>query len=458
MSEHSKRDDTLLGKPRTAILYDMDNSGKRPKDSLRILTNGHIYYREYLRKPKPGDWLEIKPTGLSTLSDRTNVQMGRVVAIHALRTSSNPMPEQSLKALARLRLKMRADPSSITSLTSYFELRSSCWLIEELEDGQFNCDCRKGFKGKNCCHELALSYKKERIEVLPHAEALKLGERRKRGRPKKINMERPREVRPVQVFSDGEGEEEVEVEEGEQIFLDEEPLSPAAQPFLHEVQPILPAAQPILPAAQPILPDVQPILPDILPDVQPILPAAQPILPVVQPILPDVQPILPAAQPILPVVQPILPAAQPNLHAAEPIPPAPRPIIPAAKPILPAAQPKKRGRCGDCTGCLASNCFNCKYCKNKSFKKACLLKTCLKKKPTSPAPPKGTRKRSKKTSSSSSASKASGSAKRKRQSPPSSANTSPVLKPASSRPRLTPSSPPNTPITRRVTRRTAGAK
>jgi hypothetical protein len=111
VSKHSKRDDTLLGKLRTAILYDMDTSDKRPKDSLRILTNGHIYYHEYLRKPKPGDWLEIQPTGLSTLSDRANTYihtykcpMGRVVAIHSLRSSSNPMPEQSLKALARLRL------------------------------------------------------------------------------------------------------------------------------------------------------------------------------------------------------------------------------------------------------------------------------------------------------------------------------------------------------------------
>ena len=104
VSEHSKRDDSLLTKPRTAILYDLDNTGKRPKDSLRILTNGHVCYREFLRKPKPGDWLEVKPTGFSTISDRSDVQMGRVVAIHALRTSSNPMPEQSLKALARLRL------------------------------------------------------------------------------------------------------------------------------------------------------------------------------------------------------------------------------------------------------------------------------------------------------------------------------------------------------------------
>ena len=58
VSEHSKRDNTLLGKPRTAILYDLDNSGKRPKDSLRILTDSHAIYREFLRKPRPGSRVE----------------------------------------------------------------------------------------------------------------------------------------------------------------------------------------------------------------------------------------------------------------------------------------------------------------------------------------------------------------------------------------------------------------
>ena len=426
MSEHSKRDDSLLTKPRTAILYDLDNTGKRPKDSLRILTNGHVYYREFLRKPKPGDWLEVKPTGFSTISDRSDVQMGRVVAIHALRTSSNPMPEQSLKALARLRLKLRADPSSITSLASYIEIRSSCWLIEELEDGQFNCDCRKGFKGKNCCHELALSYKKERIEVLPHAEALKLGERRKRGRPKKINMERPREERVVEaqvgedVLTDDEVQE-FEDERGEQIFLADvdEPLLPAAELLLPAVQPLLRAAEPLLAAAQPLLPEVP-----------------QPAEEVPQQA----------------VEEPLQPADEAPQPAVE------EPLQPAVK--KPAEPNKRRGRCGDCTGCNASDCNSCKYCKNKlKLKKACILKTCLKKKPTSPAPPKGTGKRVKKIlSSSSRSSKASASAKRKRKSPPSSANTSPVLKPASSRARLLPSSPLTSPITRRVTRRTAGAK
>ena len=372
VSEHSKRDDSLLTKPRIAILYDLDNTGKRPKDSLRILTNGHVYYREFLRKPKPGGWLEVKPTGLSTLSDRADVQMGRVVAIHALRTSSNPMPEQSLKVLARLRLKLRADPSSITSLTSYLDIRSSCWLIEELEDGQFNCDCRKGFKGKNCCHELALSYKKERIEVLPHAEALKLGERRKRGRPKKINMERPREERVVEgeaqggeeVFSEDE-EQEYQDEGGDQIFLahDEEPLLPAAE--------LLPAVQPILRAAEPLLADVQPLLPAVQEVPQPAEKAPQAAEEAPQAAEKAPQPAEKANQPAEEAPQPAENAPQPAKDAAQPAEKAPQPAEkapqpakeapqPAAQEILqPAVEPKKRrGRCGDCSGCQANDCKN----------------------------------------------------------------------------------------------------
>ena len=111
--------------------------------------------------------------------------MGKVVAIHAVRSSENTFPGIALKVLLQRRLKMRADPTCASNLREYFRLRKSCWLIEETEDGEFNCDCPIGFKGKNCKHGLGLGYKKETIEVLPHAEALKLGEKRKRGRPKK---------------------------------------------------------------------------------------------------------------------------------------------------------------------------------------------------------------------------------------------------------------------------------
>ena len=191
MAKHSRRDASLLSKPRTAILFEPDSSGRPPKESLKILTEGHQYYRQIFKKPKPGDWLTVLPAGFTTITDRSDVLMGKVVAIHAVRSNSNPFPEIPLKQLTKRRLKLRADPTEVTTLREYFQLRQACWLIEETDQGEFNCDCPVGFKGKNCKHGLGLAYKKEKIPVLPHAEALKLGERRKRGRPKRINMQKP---------------------------------------------------------------------------------------------------------------------------------------------------------------------------------------------------------------------------------------------------------------------------
>ena len=390
MAEHSKRDDTLLGKPRSAILFDLDNSGKRPKDSLRILTDGHLYFREHLRKPKPGSWVEVKEVGAATtISDRTDVLQGRVVAIHALRSPSNPMPEDSLKTLTKKRLEMRADSSSITSFTEYTKLRRSCWLIEELEDGQFNCDCRTGFKGKNCSHELALAYKKERIEVLPHATALKLGERRKRGRPKKITMERPREEMVVQ-----------SAEEDEPAALDLDlPLPVVEEDPLED--PL--AEHPLHPLEE--QPHKEPAMEE---------PAVEE----------------PAVE------EPTVEEPALEVHT-----------IPS-KPI------KRRGRCGECSGCQAHPCMDCKFCKNKKLRKACIRKACLRKPIRSPAPPKGTM-RARVASMVASSSKAS--AKRKRVSPPTSTNTSPVLKPAARRARVMPTSNPTSPTTMMTRARRIGS-
>ena len=191
VAEYSRRDASLLSMPRTAILFEPDSSGRPPKESLKILTEGHQYFRQVFKKPKPGDWLTVQPAGFTTITDRSDVLMGKVVAIHAVRSTANPFPDIPLKVLLQRRLKMRADPTCASNLREYFKLRKSCWLVEETHNGEFNCDCPIGFKGKNCKHGLGLSYKKETIQVLPHAEALKLGEKRQRGRPKKINMDRP---------------------------------------------------------------------------------------------------------------------------------------------------------------------------------------------------------------------------------------------------------------------------
>ena len=128
VGEYSRQDASLLSsKPRTAILYEPDSSGKL---SLKILTEGHQYFRQVFKKPKPGDWLTVLPRGFTTITDRSDVLLGKVVAIHAVRSSENTFPGIALKVLLHRRLKMRADPTCASNLREYFKLRKSCWLIQ----------------------------------------------------------------------------------------------------------------------------------------------------------------------------------------------------------------------------------------------------------------------------------------------------------------------------------------
>ena len=174
VSEHSKRPDGLLTQLRTAILFEANHNGSRPKDSLKKLTVGHQYIRQHLEKPKGSQYLKLNPGRFQLMCERPEVQYGTVVQVHVLRADNCPFPDLSLKELATSRLKMREDPLSIPDITSYFKYRKSCWFLEETEDGQFRCDCPIGHKGKVCKHELALNYLYSRIEVLPHGAALPL--------------------------------------------------------------------------------------------------------------------------------------------------------------------------------------------------------------------------------------------------------------------------------------------
>ena len=174
VSEHSKQPDGLLTQPRTAILFEANHNGSRPKDSLKKLTVGHQYFRQHLEKPKGSQYLKLNPGRFQLMCERPEVQYGTVVQVHVLRADNCPFPDLSLKELATSRLKMREDPLSIPDITSYFKYRKSCWFLEETEDGQFRCDCPIGHKGKVCKHELALNYLYSRIEVLPHDAALPL--------------------------------------------------------------------------------------------------------------------------------------------------------------------------------------------------------------------------------------------------------------------------------------------
>ena len=112
------------------------------------MTEGHQYFRQVLKKPKPGDWLTVKPDGFSTLTDRTDVLMGKVVAIHGVRSSTNPLPDTPLKLLMHKRLKLRADPSLASNLTDHFKLRQSCWLNEETGKASLTATALSGSRAR----------------------------------------------------------------------------------------------------------------------------------------------------------------------------------------------------------------------------------------------------------------------------------------------------------------------
>ena len=175
-----------MTKPRTAILFELNHNRTRPKDALKQMTVGHQYFRQHLEKPKSSQYLKLNPGRFQLMCERPEVQYGKVVQVHVLRSDNCPFPDRTLKELATKRLKMREDPMDIPDLTTYINYRKSCWFLEETEDGQFRCDCPIGHKGKVCKHELTLNYLHKRIEVLPHAAALPLG-------TQKINMDKPKE-------------------------------------------------------------------------------------------------------------------------------------------------------------------------------------------------------------------------------------------------------------------------
>lgn len=158
--------------------------------------------------------MKLNPGGFQMMCERPEVQIGKVVQVHVLRAANCPFPDITLKELVKTRLKFREDPSTIPDLATYFQYRKACWLLEETEDGQFRCDCPVGHKGKVCKHELALNYLYKRIEVLPHAAALPLGSRRPKGRPMKINMEKPKEPSLSAISTTTISPEEVDVPSG----------------------------------------------------------------------------------------------------------------------------------------------------------------------------------------------------------------------------------------------------
>ena len=82
----------------------------------------------------------------------------------AVPSSNTNHSEQSLKELAKHRLKTRFDVSNMLSFDEYSEIRSSCHIIEQVNE-EFYCDCFLGMKAKLCKHSVGMLYKTELLEV-----------------------------------------------------------------------------------------------------------------------------------------------------------------------------------------------------------------------------------------------------------------------------------------------------
>ena len=172
IKEWSKQPD-ILSKSRTETLFN-------PKDGLKLRTDGY----QWLKSNKTGSAdriICVKPDNKYTVSEEFGI--GQVDNLWVVASSSNKMGG-SLKERAKERIKMRGAPS-FKSFEHYMEVRTSCWIVEE-RDGNFNCDCPKGMKGKQCWHEVGLQYKKGTLEVTSEVRSIPINQKRKRGRPKKL--------------------------------------------------------------------------------------------------------------------------------------------------------------------------------------------------------------------------------------------------------------------------------
>ena len=105
--------------------------------------------------------------------------------IWAVPSSKCTNHDKSLKELTSARMKSRFDISNEKHFDDYVKARSSCYLVEQ-DGNDFYCDCYEGMKARYCKHSVGLMYKTELLEVSSEVRSKPLGQKRKRGRPKKL--------------------------------------------------------------------------------------------------------------------------------------------------------------------------------------------------------------------------------------------------------------------------------
>ena len=80
---------------------------------------------------------------------------------------------------------LRTDSTKAKTFNDFIDIRASCWIVEK-KTGQFYCDCYNGIKGRFCKHAIGLMYKTGDLTVTEDVRSKPLGQKRRRGRPKKL--------------------------------------------------------------------------------------------------------------------------------------------------------------------------------------------------------------------------------------------------------------------------------
>ena len=117
-------------------------------------------------------------------------------------------------------------------------VRNSCWILEE-RNGDYFCDCPKGSKGKLCKHTVGLLYSNGHLEATSDVRRVRLGQKRKPGRPKKLPICLARSPPPAPVpMEDDRLLEELPVDEHEPELMEVDPVE--------EVEELLNLSPPVI--------------------------------------------------------------------------------------------------------------------------------------------------------------------------------------------------------------------
>lgn len=224
VNEWSKRSDDLLFQPRSSMLFE-------PKGGLKLRTEGYQWAK--MNKSGSEKLISINPTNKYTISEA--FELGKVDKIWAVNSNSNTI-QKPLKERAKERIKQRQNPDH-KSFKEFKDVRTSCWLLEE-RNGEYYCDCPVDMKGKLCQHSNGMAYLQGKLEVTSEVRSVPLGQKRKRGRPKKLPSNCLTRS-PIQVQR---GDVPPSPVQGEHEESEENAARPEQQADLEPVQPVGPQA------------------------------------------------------------------------------------------------------------------------------------------------------------------------------------------------------------------------